>query len=265
MMKAWLSTLGNALLLRSEAFTGFRDRRDVFFQGFLIIVVVSLLVGLPAFAGSLVKAAQPRLSEAQLEEATAEIENGLKQVEPLIGSMPTEERQQLDEVVRLVKVWIAAGVEISNLNTMLPRPLGALMQAFGGWLSLPFLKGGFPLASVSLAVWLGYGLWVMLLAKLLGGRGTLAGFFGTSALYAVPHVLTCFAWVPCLGGALTLIAFLWGIVIYVKATVVSHGLTVGRALAAVFLPMLVLVLAVMVGAALVGVLASGMISNLIQS
>jgi len=264
-MKAWLSILWNASLLRNEAVIGFRDRRDVFFQGFLIIVVVSLLVGFPTFAGDVVKAAQPRLSEAQLEEATAQIEKGLKQVEPLLGFMPTEERQQLTEVVRMVKVWIAAGAEISNLNALLPRPLGTLMQAFGGWLSLPFGKSGFPLASVSLAVWLGYGLWVMLLAKLLGGRGTLAGFFGTSALYAVPHVLTFFAWIPCLGTILSLIAVLWGIVVYVKATVVSHGLTVGRALVAVFLPVLVVVLAVLIVAALVGALASGMISNLVQS
>jgi hypothetical protein len=38
----------------------------------------------------------------------------------------------------------------------------------------------------------------MLLAKLLGGRGTLAGFLGTSALYAAPHALGFFAWIPCL-------------------------------------------------------------------
>jgi hypothetical protein len=264
-MKAWLSTLGNALLLRSEAFTSFRDRRDVFFQGFLIIIVVSLLVGLPVFAGNLIRAARPRLSEVQLEEATTQLEGSLRRVEPLLGFMPAEERQQLNEVVSTVKTWIAAGVEISNLKTVLPRPLGALMQAFGGWLSLPFAKGGFPLASVSLAVWLGYGIWVMLLAKLLGGRGTLAGFFGTSALYAVPHVLAFFAWVPCLGAMVGLIAFLWGIVIYVKATVTSHGLTVGRALVAVFLPMLVVMLAVIVAAALVGVWASGLISNLGRS
>jgi hypothetical protein len=237
----------------------------VFFQGFLIIVAVSLLVGLPALLGDVAKAARPRLSEAQFEESTAQIERGLKQLEPLLGSMPTDQRQQLNEVVRQVKAWIAAGVEISNLRTVLPQPLGMLMQAVGGWLSLPFVRGGFPLAAVSLAVWLGYGLWVMLLAKLLGGRGTLTGFFGTSALYAGPHVLTFFAWVPCVGAVLSLIAFLWGLVIYVKATVVSHELTVGRALAAVFLPMLVIVLAVIVGAALVGALASGALSNLTRS
>jgi hypothetical protein len=205
------------------------------------------------------------MSEAQLEEAATQIETGLKQIEPLLGFMPTETRQQLTDVTRAIKVWIGAGAEISNLSAVLPRPLGALMQAFGAWLSLPFAQSGFPLSVVSLVTWLGYGLWVMLLAKLLGGRGTLAGFFGTSALYAVPHVLTFFAWVPCLGSVLGLIAFVWGIVIYVKATLVSHELSVGRALVAVFAPMLVIVLLVLVGAALVGALLSGMISSAVQS
>jgi hypothetical protein len=264
-MKAWLNTLWNACLLRNEAIVGFRDRRDVFFQGFLIIVIIALLVGMPAFVSNLVRLAQPPLSEAQLEEATGQIDNGLKQIEPYLGFMSAEARQQLPEVTRIIKTWIAAGVEISNLDTMLPRPVGALLQAFGGWLSLPFTVSGFPLSVVSLVTWLGYGLWVMLLAKLLGGRGTLAGFLGTSALYAVPHVLSFFAWIPCLGPILSLIAFLWGVVIYVKATVVSHELTVGRAIVAVFVPMAFIVLLVLVGAVLVGVLVSGMVSGAIQS
>jgi hypothetical protein len=264
-MKAWLKNLWNASLLRSEAFRSFRDRRDVFFQGFLIIVVIALLVGMPAFISNVVRAVQPPPSEAQLEEAAGQIENGLKQIEPFLGFMPTEARQQLPEVTRMVKTWIAAGAEISNLDATLPRPLGALLQAFGGWLSLPFTASGFPLSVVSLVTWLGYGLWVMLLAKLLGGRGTLAGFLGTSALYAVPHVLSFFVWIPCLGALLSLIAFLWGIVIYVKATVVSHELSVGRSLVAVFVPMAVILLLVLVGAVLVGALVSGMVSSTIQS
>jgi hypothetical protein len=260
-MKTWLNNLWNACLLRGEALSNFRDRRDVFFQGFLIIVVVALLVGMPAFVSNVVRAVQPPPSEAQLEEAAGQIENSLKQIEPFLGLMPMEARQQLPEITRMVKTWIAAGVEISNLDTALPRPLGGLLQAFGGWLSLPFTASGFPLSVVSLATWLGYGLWVMLLAKLLGGRGTLAGFLGTSALYAVPHVLSFFAWIPCIGAILSLIAFLWGVVIYVKATVVSHELSVGRAFVAVFAPMAVILLLVLVGAVLAGVLVSSAVQS----
>jgi hypothetical protein len=264
-MKAWLNTLWNASLLRSEAFRGFRDRGDVFFQGFLVIVVVALLVGLPAFAMNVIRAAQPSQAEAQFDEVSVQIEKGLAQIEPFLGSMPAQEREQLEQLPQVIKPWIAAGVEISNLPSVLPKPLGVLLQALGSWLSLPFVKGGFPLAVVSLATWLGYGLWVMLLAKLLGGRSTLAGFFGTSALYAVPHVLTFFAWIPCFGAMLGLIAFIWGILIYVKATVVSHELTLGRAVVAVLLPMVAILLFVLGIVVLIGVLVSGTIMNAAQS
>jgi hypothetical protein len=264
-MKAWLNTLWNASLLRSEAFSGLLDRRDVFFRGFLVIIAVALLVGLPSFVTSVIGAAQFRGSEARLEEANAQIERGLAQIEPFLSFMPATDREQLAQLPQIIKPWIAAGVEISNLRTVLPSPLGTLLQAFGAWLSLPFVNAGFPLAAVSLATWLGYGLWVMLLAKLLGGRGTLAGFFGTSALYAVPHVLSFFVWIPCLGGILTLIAFVWGILIYVKATVVSHELTLGRAVVAVFLPMAVIVLLLLGIAVGIGILLSGAISSAGQS
>jgi hypothetical protein len=264
-MKEWLNTLWNASLLRSEAYSGLLDRRDVFFRGFLVIVAVALLVGLPALATNVIGAARPRGSEAQLEEASAQIEQGLAQIEPFLSFMPAADREQLAQLPQIIKPWIAAGAEISNLHTVLPSPLGMLLQAFGAWLSLPFAGAGFPLAAVSLAAWLGYGLWVMLLAKLLGGRGTLAGFFGVSALYAVPHVLSFFAWIPCLAAILSLVAFVWGILIYVKATMVSHQLTLGRAVVAVFLPMAVIVLILLVIAGVIGLLVSGAISSAVQS
>jgi hypothetical protein len=141
-MKAWLSTLWNASLLRTEAFTAFRDRRDVFFQGFLIIVAVALFVGLPAFASSGVKAVLPRTSEAQLEEGVAPIESILHQAEPILGSMPAETRRLVETFVGVGKTVVAAGVEIENLEARLPRPLGRLLEALGGWLSLPFREGG---------------------------------------------------------------------------------------------------------------------------
>lgn len=259
-MKEWLSTLLDAALLRTEAIARFRDRRDVFFQGFLVVVAVALLVGLPVFVGGLVKAVQPRPAEAELEQANAQIQAVLAQIQPYLRSMPPGTQQQLDQILGIIKTWIGAGIEIANLPTLLPKPIGGLLQAFGAWLSLPFAEGSFPLAA-TLTIWLGYGVWVMLLAKLLGGRGTLAGFLGTSALYAVPHALSIFALVPCLGSILGLVAVVWGLIIYIKATAVSHELTVGRALVAVLVPALALILVVILGSAIVGALVASAISN----
>ncbi len=72
-----------------------------------------------------------------------------------------------------------------------------LSSAIGHWLSRPFASSPLPLAAATLSTWLGYGMWVMLAAKLLGGRGTLHGFFGATAFFAVPHVLDIFAACPC--------------------------------------------------------------------
>ena len=113
----------------------------------------------------------------------------------------------------------------------MPKPINTFFEQVGKWVSQPFTAGGFPLAAVALATWLGYGIWVMLFAKLLGGRGTLAGFFGVTALYAVPHLLSFFAFIPILGGILGLIAYFWGLAIYIKGTASSHQMTPGTSVA----------------------------------
>jgi hypothetical protein len=76
----------------------------------------------------------------------------------------------------------------------------------------------------------------------------LAGFFGVTALYAVPHLLSFFAFIPILGGVLGLIAYFWGLAIYIKGTASSHQMTLGRALLAVVLPVLLVLLLAFVGA-----------------
>jgi len=97
---------------------------------------------------------------------------------------------------------------------------------------------------------------VMLAAKLLGGTGRLQEFLGTAALSSVPYLLLILSWVPCLGSVLGLVAWVWGILIWVAATAVAHGWTApvtapegevtryqvswGKAILAVILPVLAL-------------------------
>ena len=58
-MKAWLIDIRDALLLRSTAFARLQERPDAFFRGFIVIVVVALLVGLPAFVIDVVQGFGP--------------------------------------------------------------------------------------------------------------------------------------------------------------------------------------------------------------
>ncbi len=150
--------------------------------------------------------------------------------------------------------------QIDRLPTALPRPLARAFIGLGHWLSRPFASSPVPLAAAALGTWLGYGIWVMLAAKLLGGRGTLHGFFGATAFFAVPHVLDIFAGVPVAGPILGTVALIWGIVIYAVATGVSHRLSAGRALVAVFAPVVLLltVVALVLLTMVVGGLAAGL-------
>ena len=73
---------------------------------------------------------------------------------------------------------IAMGIDA--LPRPIPRAIGGFFQSFGGWLSSPFTH---------LAAWMGYAIWVLLFAKISGGRGGVNRFLGLTALYAVPNLL----------------------------------------------------------------------------
>lgn len=238
-MSAWARTWLGAALLRTAAFKQLLDRRDVFFQGFLVVVLAALIVGLPALARGVVTAFQPRSNIPTSDEIMTEIDRGMAQFAPFIGALPAEARQQLfAQIKQDVQAVLAMIQEITSLNSTIPPPIRGLLQAVGHWASRALVDAGLPLTTAALGTWLGYGIWVMLAAKLLGGKGTLAGFFGASAAYAVPHVLSFFAFVPVIGALLGLVGFLWGLTVYVRATAVSHELTVARAFLAVILPIL---------------------------
>jgi len=58
----------------------------------------------------------------------------------------------------------------------------------------------------------------------------------------VPHILDALGFIPCLGGLLGLIAWGWGVVIYVKGTASAHDMSTGKATLAVLMPFIVLFL-----------------------
>jgi hypothetical protein len=261
-MSEWIRTLWNGTLFRGPAFSGLNERRDAFLQGLLIVLVIGLLVGLPGLIGDVVAGLRPNAIEAEMDKAMSEIDQVVQQMQPFLGNMPSGE---LEGIIAQVKEYMRFGFDIAQkveaMPTILPKPIDRVFQAIGEWASKPFAGSSFPLGAAVLGTWLGYGIWVMLFAKLLGGRGTLAGFFGATALYAVPHTLSFFAFVPVLGGILGFLAYFWGLAIYVKGTSVSHQLSIERALLAVLLPALIALLVAIVGATglatLIAISASG--------
>lgn len=226
MVGEMLQLARRALFLDTQTFVAQREAQDTFRKGVLLIVVVTLLAGSLSFVVSTVKGFLPPRWDAQREK----VENQISQVlEFLPFEMDAETKRM---VVGSIEAGLDIGFEIAQLPTPLPRPVRAFLQALGGWITAPLLR---------LGGWMGYAFWVLLVAKLLGGRATLSQMLGCTALYVAPQILTILRVIPCLGSILAFVSFVWGLVIYVKATAVANELSLGRALLATILPAAVLI------------------------
>jgi hypothetical protein len=236
-MKELLQFAWDALLFKDEAYTQHAVREDVLKRGLTLLVLATLVAGSLPFVADVIGDLRP--ISAQRREAEQGLQEFTKSMAPLwksFGAPPGFEQEMLTNI----RTGMETGFNIAELPTPLPQPLGRILEDLGAFLSLPFSR---------LASWIGYAIWVLLVAKLLDGKATLAQMLGTTALYAVPHVLDILSFVPCLGQLLGLAATVWGIVIYVKAVAVANDFSIGRAIAATVVPALV-----GVGLALMGLL-----------
>jgi hypothetical protein len=229
-MKELFVSAWDMLIFRPHAYEQHAARPDVFKAGLLLLLVVTLVAGALSFAIGLVNDLIPARVDAQREETRAWIENPLERLGPLGRDidLPPEFRRQMPDILAGLEI----GLGIDELKTPLPRPIGRVLSNVGTFLSSPLSR---------LAGWMGYTLWVLLAAKLLGGRSTLPRMLGTTAVYSVPHVLGVLGFVPCLGGLLALVSLGWGIAIYVKAVSAANEFSIGRAVAATALPIIALI------------------------
>lgn len=242
-MNNLLRTIGNALLLDDQAFARIRDARDNFARGLVIVVAISLIVGLFNSLFGFLNAVRTT-PEAQLAQARTGVEQAFEQMGNMgvFGPDPTMREQTLAIVETAFDIAeTVAG--IVEETTPLPHPVASFFQTLGGWLSYPF---GW------VSRWMLYGVVVLVFAKLLGGTASIREMLSTTSLVAVPHLLDAFRFVPVAGFLLGLLAFVWGVVVYVKGTAVANRFGVGRALLAVLAPILFLVgLAILVLIALI--------------
>jgi hypothetical protein len=226
-MKELLQFAWDALLFKDEAYTQHAARADVLKRGLTLLALATLVAGSLPFIVDVIGDLRP--ISAQRQEAEQSIREFTTSMGPLwdaLGVPSDFEREMLTNI----RTGMEMGFEIAELPTPLPKVVGRMLEDLGAFLSLPFSR---------LAGWIGYALWVLLVAKLLDGKATLAQMLGTTALYAVPHVLGILSFVPCLGQLLGLAAMVWGIAIYVKAVAVANDFSIGRAVAATVVPALV--------------------------
>ena len=221
-MKELIHFAWDVLTLKQEAFAGHVARADVMRRGLTLLVLATLVAGSLPFIIDVVNGLRPQPSP---EVALNQFLEGLDQMRQYIPGLEDFE----SEILPYIRPQFEMGVRIARLPTPLPKPLGALLTALGAFLSRPLAR---------MAAWLAYGIWVLLFARLLGGRATAAQMLGCTALYAVPHVFDILSPVPCLGALIGLATAIWGIVIYVKALAVASGLGTGKAILAAILPAL---------------------------
>ena len=228
-MKELLQLAWDVLLFRDEAYTQHVARTDVLKRGLALLVVATLLAGALSFIINVVGNLRPMSIEAQRQEVEQSLQEFITSLRDMrqYSDIPPEFEEQITTYIR---AGMEIGFSIEALPTRLPRPVGRVLANLGAFLSLPFSR---------MASWLGYTIWVLLVAKLLGGRATASQMLGATALYAVPHVLDILGFVSCLGGLLGLVATVWGIAIYVKALAVANDFGIGRAIVATGVPALV--------------------------
>ncbi len=163
--------------------------------------------------------------------------------------------EQADSIIR------AAQSTVETLEPPLGSRFSQTIRLFGQWLSSPF---------VIMAGWLPLVLLGLLVAKVLGGKGTITQHLVAASLAVAPAFLLFFSFASLsgladsfsvtvaaamifLGRILALLAFVWAFLILVKSLSVAHEFSYWRAVATLGLTYVVLTF----GLPLIGLLISG--------
>jgi hypothetical protein len=238
MIRELISLVQGVLKFDSAAFTRHIESKDALKRGLLLIILAALLAGFFPFLGEVVNSfSQPNFAdiEAQMRQQI----DLQKQFNPSLRD--PQFARMYDETIQAVIAMIKDITGIKPNVAFLPNWLGRLLAALGAWLSTPVAW---------IAGWLGYALWVMLFAKLLGGRATLSKMLGATTLFVAPHVFNVFTGLlslmgkipvagTCFGGLGILLGlglWVWGTVVYVKATATANEFGLGQATLATVLP-----------------------------
>lgn len=168
-----------------------------------------------------------------------------------LGLPPEEVAYWSDQVNELPEqadgILAVARRTVEALEPPLGVRVSQTIRLFGSWLASPF---------VLLAGWLPLVLLALLVAKSLGGKGTITEHLVASALAMAPAFLLFFSFaseltnsfpvtvaaaLTLLGRLFALIAFAWAAAILVKSLSVAHGFSLWRAVATIVLTYAIMV------------------------
>lgn len=219
-------------------------------SGIYFLIACFLIVAIPAFVSDTVDKVQPFTAEraAVFQE---EFLQGFESITQFIPAEGEEFQIFLEQFKENFAFGASIGVAIEALPRPLPYAVGGFFQALGGWISSPFTH---------LASWMSYAIWVLLFAKISGGRGGANRFLGLTALYAVPNLLGFLGFIPFLGAVFSLVGVVWGWVVYVRAVQVSQEFTPGKAILVAILPIIAAIVLLFFFTFLLGISIAGLVS-----
>ena len=233
--RQWLPSpqqMSNAAQLRGNAYSN-----STMQQAMGMIVLLSLVAGLlplivhwfvAARMGTVLPLALAARSTVEAQDALARIGLGIPWLaQPAALS---ELYQTLAGLDQPLPGWIAAG-----------------LSAVGEWLNWPLRW---------LAVWIVYGVFVLLANKALGGHVTLQRFYAATGYAATPLLLLGLSPIPCLGALAAVVGVGWSLAVYMRANAEVTGLALPRSAAAVLLPIPILGLLLLLAAGLIFALSA---------
>lgn len=208
-----------ALTVNQNVMRGLRESPDVVRRGLMVVLFVGLLVGAVRGASDAITSASPERTIAAVRAQVTDLKGQLL-------DNPSADPQMIAFINANEEAFYALLAEVIALPAPLPRPVQVAFQWLASVVSTPLSY----LAGLLVAV-----VFTHMAARQLGGQGSIQQMLGLGALSVAPHALDALAFVPVIGPTLGLIAWGWGLVILVVATMIAHKLESGRAAIAVLL------------------------------
>jgi hypothetical protein len=224
--RAYPELIGKALVLEAQAFENLADDDEPWVEGFFLIVVLGVAVGLARWFGGLLLTSSLPPSIGVIEALV----NGWQQwnVRMALSVDPVASEGALRQTWTIFTLLIGYGGGWARLLSLVIMPLAFVVQ------------------------WLLAGLLVYLAARSLGGTGSLNQTLGATALMVAPNVLLLLQAIPFVSVSGLLLA-VWSLLILYRATEITHNLAWSRALWAAITPYLALALLLLLLAGLTGI------------
>ena len=197
------------LKLDNEPFETVKQTKYAFGFALKLFIVVGLIAGLGKLAGISDTLEQPTLSE-QSYQLAVNIESFAAESLPRFLQAPA---MMVTDAIK----------EFSEKTAALQAPVGArpgrAIRQIGNWLETPFEL---------LTRWMALMMAIWIVARLMGGKGSLPLHLSLLSLAVAPQVLTIANYVPgdpslgILGRILSLTALIWSLIILVPAIAFAH-------------------------------------------